>query len=260
MTSADITEQQALFDLLAAQADNKYFLGRRYAEWCNGAPTLESSVAAAAMAQDELGHARALYPLLQDFPLGKEHPEQFEPETRADFANVAFLDQTFGNWADFVAANFLLDTALSVLFEFAQESHFEPLRGRSRKLLQEEQVHALHGEGWVRRLARSGGAVREALQASLARAWPETLCWFGPADDARGSLLQQSGVLSGGPDDLRQRWLQRVGPALYDTALAAAFGLERDGADRWSVREPLPWARWDAARRRLWAEAPVAGS
>src|SRR5215469_6190830 len=217
---ADISEQQALFDLLAALADNKYFLGRRYAEWCNGAPTLESSVAAAAMAQDELGHARALYPLLQDFSQAQAHPAEYEPETRAQFCNVAFLDQSFTGWADFVAANFLLDTALSVLFEFAQESRFEPLRGRSRKVLQEEQVHALHGEGWVRRLARSGGAVREALQASLARAWLETLCWFGPTDDARGLLLQQSGVLSGGPDDLRQRWLQWIGPALYDTGLA----------------------------------------
>lgn len=260
MTSAEITEQQALFDLLAALADNKYFLGRRYAEWCNGAPTLESSVAAAAMAQDELGHARALYPLLQDFPQGKAHPAEFEPETRTDFANVAFLDEPFSSWADFVAANFLLDTALSVLFEHAQESQFEPLRGRSRKLLQEEQVHALHGEGWVRRLARSGGAVREALQASLARAWPETLCWFGPADDVRGSLLQRGGILSGGPDDLRQRWLRRVGPALHDTGLAAAFGLELEGVAYWSVREPLPWARWDAASRRLRAEATVAGS
>ena len=254
-----MSAEQALFDLLAALADNKYRLGLRYAEWCNGAPTLESSVAAAAMAQDELGHARALYPLLQDFPQGKEHPAAFEPETRTDFANVAFLDETFGSWADFVAANFLLDTALSVLFEFAQESHFEPLRGRSRKLLQEELTHAQHGEAWARRLARSAGAVRETLQSSLARAWPESLCWFGPADDARGLLLQRGGILSGGPDDLRQRWLQRVGPALHDTGLAAAFGLEREGTDRWSVREPLPWGRWDAARRRLRAEAAVAG-
>ena len=249
--SAEITEQQALFDLLAALADNKYFLGRRYAEWCNGAPTLESSVAAAAMAQDELGHARALYPLLHDFPQEAGQLAEIEPETRTTFSNVAFLDQTFTGWADFVAANFLLDRAVSVLFEFAQESHFEPLRGRSRKVLQEEQVHALHGEGWVRRLARSGGAVRGALEQPLERAWLETLCWFGPADDLRGVRLQQGGVLSGGPEELRQRWLQRVGPALLETDLAATLGLEREGAERWQMRMPLPWEHWDAGRRRL---------
>ncbi|HEY7974396.1 MAG TPA: Phenylacetic acid catabolic protein, partial [Ktedonobacterales bacterium] len=56
---------EAIFALMARLADNKFFLGRRYAEWCSSAPTLESSVAAAAMAQDELGHARAIYPVLK---------------------------------------------------------------------------------------------------------------------------------------------------------------------------------------------------
>ena len=51
--------RRALYALLSSLADNKYVLGRRYAEWCTGAPMLESAVAAAAMAQDELGHARS---------------------------------------------------------------------------------------------------------------------------------------------------------------------------------------------------------
>ncbi|HEY7350216.1 MAG TPA: Phenylacetic acid catabolic protein [Ktedonobacterales bacterium] len=250
----EITEQQALFDLLAALADNKYFLGRRYAEWCNGAPTLESSVAAAAMAQDELGHTRAIYPLLQDFPQAKEQPAEYEPETRTRFCNVAFLDHPFTGWPDFIAANFLLDTALSVIFEFAQESRFEPLRGRARKVLQEEQVHALHSEGWVRRLARTGGSVRGALAAALERAWLETLCWFGPIDDPRGELLRQGGVLAGGPEELRQHWLQRVGPALLESELAQAFLLQQEAAGRWVAPSALPWEKWDAGRRRLQQE------
>lgn len=249
--TTEISEEQALFDLLAALADNKYRLGRRYAEWCNGAPTLESSVAAAAMAQDELGHARALYPLLQDFSQGQAQPGEVEPETRTNFSSVAFLDEAFTGWADFVAANFLLDTALSVVFEFAQESRFEPLRGRARKVLQEEQVHMLHGEGWVRRLARTGGAVRETLEAALQHAWTETACWFGPADDARGMALHQGGILSGGPEDLRQRWLEHVGPALRDTGLARGLRLEQGSDGRWQVQQPWPWARWDASKRRL---------
>ena len=61
-----------MFALLSSLADNKYVLGRRYAEWCTGAPMLESAVAAAAMAQDELGHARSFYPLLRGFPAGRD--------------------------------------------------------------------------------------------------------------------------------------------------------------------------------------------
>ena len=64
----DPATRAALYGLLSSLADNKYVLGRRYAEWCTGAPMLESAVAAAAMAQDELGHARSFYPLLRSFP------------------------------------------------------------------------------------------------------------------------------------------------------------------------------------------------
>ena len=52
-------EREALGGVIASLADNKAALGRRYGEWAVSAPTLESAVAAAAMAQDELGHARA---------------------------------------------------------------------------------------------------------------------------------------------------------------------------------------------------------
>ena len=51
-----------MVSLIGSLADNKSALGRRYGEWAVSAPTIESAVAAAAMAQDELGHARATYP------------------------------------------------------------------------------------------------------------------------------------------------------------------------------------------------------
>ena len=53
-----------MISLIGSLADNKGALGRRYGEWAVSAPTIESAVAAAAMAQDELGHARSTYPVL----------------------------------------------------------------------------------------------------------------------------------------------------------------------------------------------------
>src|SRR6185312_5196702 len=120
---------EVLYGLISRLADNKYFLGRRYAEWCSSAPTLESSVAAAAMAQDELGHARALYPLLKN--LAPDAGPDLDPETRTDFHRMRLLDPSFDGWIDFATANFLIDTALSVIFEAAQTSSYEPLAGRS---------------------------------------------------------------------------------------------------------------------------------
>src|SRR5690348_17611162 len=124
---------EAISALMARLADNKYFLGRRYAEWCSSAPTLESSVAAAAMAQDELGHARAIYPVLKT--LDPSAGAEADPETRTAFTALACLSEPFGGWEDFVAANVLIDNALTVVFEAAKDSTFEPLaRSEERRV------------------------------------------------------------------------------------------------------------------------------
>src|SRR5215475_8637086 len=183
-------DNAALFAVLSSLADNKQAIGRRYAYWCNGAPALEAAVAAAAMTQDELGHARTLYPLL------------------------AYLDHDFQGWSDFVATNFLLDTALTTFFEAAENSNYEPLRQRARKIVQEERIHEIFADGWVRRLAKAGGAVRATLVASLNRLWTETLCWFGPNDDPNMQQLYREGIIDATPDELRSRYLQKIMPAL----------------------------------------------
>lgn len=235
--------QDALFFLIARLADNKYFLGRNYAEWCSSAPTLESAVAAAAMAQDELGHARALYPLLKT--LAPDAGPEIEPETRTAFLRLSLLDQPFSHWVEFIAANFLTDTALTIVFEAAQSSTYAPLAGRSRKVLQEEQMHATHGTAWVRRLAREGGAVREACEGALRQNWLETLCWFGPSG---GDPLQREGVLDADPDTLRARFLARVGPIITAERLDLPV---RSSDSTFALTAPLPWDEWDAATYRM---------
>lgn len=239
----------AIYSLLARLADNKYALGRQYAEWCSGAPTLDSAVASAAMAQDELGHARALYPLLRTLD-PKAGPEN-EPETRTQLLTLSFLATPFTDWEDFITANFLIDTAMSLVFEAGKDSAYESLAGRSRKVLQEEQMHAMHGEAWVRRLARQGGAVRSALEAALRRAWGETLCWFGPAGEP--GPLAADHILDATPDELRMRFLAVVGPTIEADALALPPRRSADGST-WELTEPLPWADWDPATYRLRAK------
>src|SRR5260370_21820175 len=144
-------DHSALFTIMSPLGDNKQAIGRRYAYWCNGAPALEAAVAAAAMTQDELGHARTLYPLLDNFTQAEADPAQVEPETRTLHYHLAFLDNDFQGWSDFVATNFLLDSALTTFFEAAQNSSYEPLRQRARKIMQEDRTHEPRGDRWVRR-------------------------------------------------------------------------------------------------------------
>ena len=231
--------------LIARIADTKYSLGKQYAEWCAGAPTLESAVAAAAMAQDELGHARALYPLLRT--LDPSAGDENDPETRSRWVNVAALDQPFAGWEDFIAANYLVDGAMTLLFESATDSSYEPLAGRSRKALQEETTHTMHAEAWVRRMAAVEGGLRAALESALQRVWWDVLCWFGPAGERDD--LANFHVINATPDQLRGRFLARVGPLV--TSLGLQLPVELSASGSYVLTEALPWKRWDSATYRL---------
>src|ERR671929_227614 len=56
--------REALAELLLALADDEFVLGYWDSEWTGIAPVLEEDVAYSSIAQDEIGHARALYELL----------------------------------------------------------------------------------------------------------------------------------------------------------------------------------------------------
>jgi len=244
-------DHSALFAIFSSLADNKQAIGRRYAYWCNGAPALEAAVAAAAMTQDELGHARTLYPLLENFTQSEADPSQNDPQTRTLHYHLAYLDNDFRGWSDFVATNFLLDSALTTFFESAQQSSYEPLRQRARKIVQEERIHEIFAEGWVRRLARAGGAVRAALAASLERLWDETLCWFGPNDDPTMQQLYREGIIDATPDELRSRYLHKIMPTLTSLELDVPTSFNPN-TKQWEPSQPLPWQNWDPIARRIW--------
>ncbi len=236
----------ALVDLIVALADNKHALGLRYGEWCTCGPTIEAGVAATAMAQDELGHARVLYGLLEELP-GAPHRSEHE-WVAGDARTVGLLRQPFPGWPHLIVANVLIDQALACMLEAALDSSYLPLRQRTRKLSEEEQFHAIHGRGWLRQLAAEGPWVQAELEAIIRASWPDALCWFGP--DAGGALvpLVRVGVLHEAGEAVRQRFLRSVAPLFRTAALAVPLQLE---GDRWRLTEPLPWSDWDEPLRRV---------
>jgi phenylacetate-CoA oxygenase PaaI subunit len=212
--TGEVATSVAVNDLVGRLADNKLFLGRRYAEWCTGAPKLEAAVAAASMAQDEIGHARSFYPLLQDLA---GPSSETEPETRSRFTHVEILSCPFQSWTDFVAANLLLDTALTVLLEAAADSSLGPLGQRARRILEEEPLHWLHGEGWTRRLAAWDSGVKTALTASLTKTTP----YCDQILAAASPELVELGVLDAPSSTVRQRFRDRIRPVMLAADLPA---------------------------------------
>ena len=160
---------ESVSDLVLSLADCKQLLGLRYAEWCSATPTLEADIAAAAMGLDDLGHSRVLAGCLTE--LGPDPRGAARETDPAAYRNVAFLDDTWTEWDQFVAANAILDTAFTVMLESLVEGKVEVLRTRLRKMLGEERYHFLHGRSWLNELGSS---------AATARAWQEAVEWFGP--------------------------------------------------------------------------------
>lgn len=198
--------------LVVQLADNKYLLGHRFSEWTNRAPALEAAVAAAAMAQDELGHARSLYATLQMTP---DTPEAYLNEgNRAHAAGAPILEQPFQHWTEFVAAVGLFDRAMTLVFEAARNSSFDPLRQRAAKILQEEWFHWQYGQGWLRQLA-SEPRLRQATQRAVNRFWRATLDWFATIQDGATG----EGVLRESAEALRQNWVNETGASLRSCGL-----------------------------------------
>jgi hypothetical protein len=176
MTAATADATACMASLVSSLADNKAALGRRYAEWAVSAPTLESAVAAAAMAQDELGHARSTYPVLK--ALGVERSDD---GLEGGGHRLALLDTPLPDWNAFVAANLLVDGVLTTFVAACAGSSVTQMAQRARKILQEEGSHRVHAEAWAKRLCRTGE--RDALVARLRATWEEAGRWIGPDDD-----------------------------------------------------------------------------
>jgi 1,2-phenylacetyl-CoA epoxidase catalytic subunit len=208
----------SLSDLVLSIADNKQMLGLRYAEWATRAPSLEADIAAAAMGLDDLGHSRVLYGCLE--PLGSD-PRGTERESDpASLRALPYFDEPWTEWAQFVAANAILDTAFTLMIEACVNGSVEVLQHRLRKMLMEERYHFLHGRSWL----KSGV---DAPPLNLA--WQEAIEWFGPPEGETANL-HKDGQLSMGPPELRSQLEEKL-----------------------ETKAPpikIDWKGWDSLRRR----------
>jgi 1,2-phenylacetyl-CoA epoxidase catalytic subunit len=218
-----------MISLIGSLADNKSALGRRYGEWAVSAPTIESAVAAAAMAQDELGHARSTYPVLAK--LGVERSEGSGLDTGC---SLPVISSELPDWASFIAANLVVDGVLTTFVAGARDSSIEPLAQRARKILQEEGAHKVHAEAWSRRIARVGGNDLQLLVQRVEEMWASAARWPGPDDHPGYQAAIAAGMVAWSPLAIRDRVRDWLGPQL----------------DGLSLDEPADWSEWDEQTRQ----------
>ncbi len=173
---------QLLLDL----ADDELILGWRDSEWTGIAPFLEEDVAFSSIAQNEIGHARALYQLAARELGGDADGLAFDRRPEEYRCAPLVQERLVGDWAGTIARHVLYEAADAVRLEALKAGDDEELAGIAAKIDREEVYHRLHAEMWELRL-RDEPRYRDALD----RLWPLALGVL-PAD-LRPALAERLG-------------------------------------------------------------------
>jgi ring-1,2-phenylacetyl-CoA epoxidase subunit PaaC len=224
----DPAVRSALDELLLTMADDEFVIGFSDSEWTGIAPMLEEDVAMSSLAQDELGHAAALYGLLaQVRDDGGDADSIAYDRSPEEYRHAKLLDQGRGDWAMTIARRFLYDTADGTRLDALAGTSFGPLRELVDKIRREERYHVLHVTAWFERLADRPGEPRDRLLAALDELAPYAATVFTPL---RGeSRLVEASVLAGPMADLEARWRATITPTFVRLGLPMPASADLSG-------------------------------
>ena len=138
--------------LLLPIADDELVLGWRNSEWTGIAPFLEEDVAFSSIAQNEIGHARALYQLVAN-ELGTTADElAFDREPEEYRCSRLVELRLVPDWAQTIARHWLYEQADAKRLAALKASDDADVAGLAAKIDREEAYHRMHAEMWFERL------------------------------------------------------------------------------------------------------------
>ena len=139
-------------DVLLAIADDELILGWRNSEWTGIAPFLEEDVAFSSIAQNEIGHARALYQLVAE-ELSTTADELAFDRQPEEYRCSAFVEQRLvPDWARTIARHYLYEQADERRIKELMASDDAEIAGLAAKIDREEAYHRMHAQMWHERL------------------------------------------------------------------------------------------------------------
>jgi ring-1,2-phenylacetyl-CoA epoxidase subunit PaaC len=218
-------------DLLLSIADDELILGWRNSEWTGIAPFLEEDVAFSSIAQNEIGHARALYELAAA-ELGTTADELAFDRKPEDYRSAPLVELRRLEWARTIGRHWLYETADEIRLAALKDSDDPDIAGLAAKMDREEAYHRMHADMWIDRLLSTEEG-RARLEEAVDELWPYAL-----------------GVLDGELRvEFRARVEERLGRRLPDVAPVTRGVHEAELAELWeemtSVRRSAPaGAQW----------------
>jgi ring-1,2-phenylacetyl-CoA epoxidase subunit PaaC len=156
--------EQALLGL----ADDELVLGWRDSEWTGIAPLLEEDVAFSSIAQNEIGHARAVYELLAG-PEGDADVLAFDRRPE-EYHCAPLVELHLLEWAPTIARRWLYEVADEIRITALKDDLDPAVAGLAAKIDREEAYHRMHAEMWHERLRDE-----QRFQAAVDELWPYAL-------------------------------------------------------------------------------------
>ncbi len=132
-------------------ADDELMLGWRDSEWTGIAPFLEEDVAFSSIAQNEIGHARALYELAAR-DLGTTADELAFDRAPGEYRCARLVELRLLDWEKTIARHYLYEEADAKRLEQLKQSDDPELAGLAAKIDREEAYHRMHAHMWFDRL------------------------------------------------------------------------------------------------------------
>jgi ring-1,2-phenylacetyl-CoA epoxidase subunit PaaC len=132
-------------------ADDELILGWRDSEWTGIAPLLEEDVAFSSIAQNEIGHARALYELVAR-ERGTTADELAFDRAPEDYYCSRIVELRLLDWEKTIARHYLYEEADARRLEQLKQSGDAEIAGLAAKIDREETYHRMHAQMWFDRL------------------------------------------------------------------------------------------------------------
>jgi ring-1,2-phenylacetyl-CoA epoxidase subunit PaaC len=211
-----MTRSTAAVEHLLAFADDEHMVGARHTSWIGLGPFLEEDLAFCSIAQDELGHAVALYQLVLDIEPAADRSGDHRADhaidefamlrAPSDYRSCWLAEVECADWSDALVRHWLYDRAEALRWDALVGSSDRAVAETAARALREEAFHTAHAEQFMTRMTRT--ADRTPIAGSVRRLLPVATGIWDPSPQ-EGALVED-GFLTATSEELAQRWRSAI--------------------------------------------------
>ncbi len=227
-------------------ADSNWVLGHWYCNCMLNGRELTDFTSMAGIAEDKLGHTRALFRFMEEFFELPEYQLEFGRDAN-QIHSMALLDAPPQNWADFVLTLLLADAAIWRFSNTLRAGNFPPVANLVTKFGEEAYFHQLCIDGWLKALDKDE---KTSLKEALPRRLPLLLAWFDGSQDS--DELLEAGVRTQSLSDARK--------SLTENLFSKLASVVELSDEEWeNCTAAVESDSWDSRRRREQGSVMPAG-